>query len=237
MRLCVALVLAGPLLRLVQLLVLQQMDGNRDPAAEIVYFLTSSHLDAFAIGALLNFRKEHPAIDRIAHAPGRTVFLGMLLLSAVLILAAKRAHLGQSLSSLGWPLYLSRFGMAVWGYSALNFVFAMAIAKAPDIRLLGSRLLQRLGKVSYGFYIFHLPVIWIAAQVSQIHRGAYDLPNLVVGVLAFATTWLLAEASYKLLESPFLRLKGRFGPVSASPAPAGERDALSEERQEDPARG
>lgn len=237
-RLCVALVVAGPVLRLVALLVCEQMPGNVDSPAQIVYFLTSSHLDAFAIGALLNFRKDHPVLERIANAPGRTVFLGMLLVSALLILAAKRAHLGQSLSSLGWPLYMSGFGLAVWGYSALNFVFAMAIAKAPDIRLLGSRVLQRLGKVSYGFYILHLPVIWVAAQVSQINRGAYDLPNLVVAVLAFATTWLLAEASYWLLESPFLRLKGRFG--TASPranAPTAEPDALSEGRQGDPARG
>jgi peptidoglycan/LPS O-acetylase OafA/YrhL len=238
MRLCVALVLAGPLLRLVQLLVLQQMDGNRDPAAEIVYFLTSSHLDAFAIGALLNFRKELPTLARIANAPGRPVFLCMALLSALLMLAAKRAHLGQSFSSLGWPLYMSHFGMPVWGYTALNAVFALAIAKAPNIRLLGSRALQRLGKVSYGFYIFHLPVIWVAAQVSHINRGAFDLPNLIVGLIAFAATWLLAELSFRLFETRFLRLKDRFGNASAREvASTGEADPLSEARREDPARG
>jgi peptidoglycan/LPS O-acetylase OafA/YrhL len=237
-RLCAALVVAGPLLRLVELLVLQQMTGNQDPPAKIVYFLTSSHLDAFAIGALLNFRKELPAVDRIASASGRPAFLCMLLLSAVLMLAAKRAHLAQSLSSLGWPLYMAQFGLPVWGYTALNAVFALAIAKAPNIRLLGSRALQRLGKVSYGFYIFHLPVIWIAARISHINRGAFDLPNLVVGLLAFAVTWLLAELSFRLFESRFLRLKGRFGNASAREvASTGEADPVSEARPEDPARG
>ena len=225
-RLCVVLVVAGPLVRWVELLALQQMTGNQDPPAKIVYFLTSSHLDAFAIGALLNFGKEFPAVQRITKLPGRTVLLCMLLLGAVLMLAAKRAHLGQSLSSLGWPLYMSQFGLPVWGYTALNLGFMLAIAKAADIGLLRWRALQRLGKVSYGFYIFHLPVIWIAARVSHIHRGAFDLPNLVVGILAFATTWLLAEASFRLFESRFLRLKLRFpttarDPVSSTAAGAG----------------
>jgi peptidoglycan/LPS O-acetylase OafA/YrhL len=92
--------------------------------------------------------------------------------------------------------------------------------------------------VSYGFYIFHLPVIWIAARISHINRGAFDLPNLVVGVLAFAATWSLAELSFRLFESRFLRLKGRFGNVSARDVSStGEADPLSEARREDPARG
>jgi peptidoglycan/LPS O-acetylase OafA/YrhL len=161
----------------------------------------------------------------------------MLLLSTILVLAAKRAHLHQSLSSLGWPLYMSDFALPVWGYTALNLGCAIAIAKAPKLGLLASRALQRLGKVSYGFYIFHLPVIWTAAMLTQIDRGAFDLPNLIVGILAFAVTWLVAELSFRFLESPFLRLKGRLAAIPQRTPVAPEPGELSEGRREDPARG
>jgi peptidoglycan/LPS O-acetylase OafA/YrhL len=116
----------------------------------------------------------------------------------------------MSLSSFGWPLYLSYFHAPVWGYTVLNLFFFVLIANAGNLALLNLGGLQRLGKVSYGFFIFHLPVIWIAAQLTHINRGAYDLPNLIVALGAFAATWLLAEASYRLLESPLLRFKHRF---------------------------
>jgi peptidoglycan/LPS O-acetylase OafA/YrhL len=210
LRLCVLLVLAGPLVRMGELLVWQQLPPRWGGAAKAIYFLTPSHLDAFALGALLNFRGENSLVGRIAAIPVRKVLLPMLLLSSSLLLAAKRAHLGMSLSSFGWPLYLSYFHAPVWGYTVLNLFFFVLIANAGNLALLNLGGLQRLGKVSYGFFIFHLPVIWIAAQLTHINRGAYDLPNLIVALGAFAATWLLAEASYRLLESPLLRFKHRF---------------------------
>jgi peptidoglycan/LPS O-acetylase OafA/YrhL len=56
------------------------------------------------------------------------------------------------------------------------------------------RLLAYLGRISFGLYVFHAAAIELAGPV-----------------LALPLTIALATASYKYLETPFLRLKERFG--------------------------
>ena len=222
--LCKLLVLAGPLVRLVEWLLAQQPGSPWPDPARVVYFLTSSHFDAFALGALINFRGEDALVGRVAALPVRKFLLPFVLLSAALLLAAKRAHLGWEVSSLGWPLYIPAFLAPVWGYTALNLAAAAVIAHATRLSVLQGRALQRLGKVSYGFYIFHLPMIWIFAQMFQTERGSYGSYNLGVHVLAFAATWLLAELSFRLLESPLLRLKSKFDGARETGAYEGGRN-------------
>jgi peptidoglycan/LPS O-acetylase OafA/YrhL len=210
-NLCKLLVVAGPLIRLAEVWLAQRNGGVWGAPANFVYFLTSSHLDAFALGALLNFRDTDSLVGKVASWPARRILLPLALLSAVLLLAAKRAHLGPSLSAFGWPLYIPHFQAPVWGYSLLNLGAFAVIARAAHLRLLQGRALQRLGKVSYGFYIFHLPVIWLAAMLTDTDRGSFGAFNLMVQGLAFVATWLLAEFSFRFLESPLLRLKVNFG--------------------------
>jgi hypothetical protein len=120
-------------------------------------------------------------------------------------------------------LYIPHFQAPVWGYSLLNLGAFTVIARAAHLRLLQGRAFQRLGKVSYGFYIFHLPVIWLAAMLtgdrSRLLRRVQ--PD---GGRAWRSSppGLLAELSYRFLESPLLRLKVNFG---GAPKPEGERGA------------
>lgn len=80
------------------------------------------------------------------------------------------------------------------------------------------RAMIYLGKISYGLYVYHLVVI-LGAQVFMFRIGAdwvsrAGLPMwtdwLLYFMVAFGTTVLVAAASYRWLEAPFLRLKGRF---------------------------
>jgi peptidoglycan/LPS O-acetylase OafA/YrhL len=209
---CKILVFGGPLIRLAEYLYLQAFSPDlAGDSGRVIYFLTMSHLDAFAIGALLNFRNEDGLVGRIADLPARKILLPVVLVSAAMLLLAKRAHLGLGGSTLGWPLYLQNFQAQVWGYSVLNLVFFMAIAKADNPGpLLRNRLLQRLGKVSYGFYIFHLPVLWICFTLSHSGRGSFTAYNLAVTALAFVASWSISELSFRLLEAPLMRLKKHF---------------------------
>ena len=100
----------------------------------------------------------------------------------------------------------------VWGYSLLNLVSALGIICALQ-GLLPSRALEtpalvRIGKVSYGIYVYHLPILllgqWCFLRFgfhwTQVSRAIFFLVYLAV-VLA------VAEASFRWLEAPFLRLK------------------------------
>ncbi|WP_047497528.1 acyltransferase [Terriglobus sp. TAA 43] len=57
------------------------------------------------------------------------------------------------------------------------------------------------GRISYGLYVFHLPVL--AAVTSHVH-------GLAGSALTLLLTFGVAAISYRYFETPFLRLKRRF---------------------------
>ncbi len=75
-------------------------------------------------------------------------------------------------------------------------------------RFLARRPLSWLGLVSYGFFIWHLPIL-----VEIGSRGAFSVPGVPrtveVWVAGLLLTLPCAAASYYLLERPLLRLKHR----------------------------
>lgn len=71
------------------------------------------------------------------------------------------------------------------------------------------RVLVYVGRRSYALYIWHHVVAyWL--------RSFDPLPQVLLG---FALSFLAAELSYRLVESPALRLKSRLGGSRPSPAP------------------
>ena len=88
-----------------------------------------------------------------------------------------------------------------------------------------------LGKISFGLYVFHVPVLLtvdhllggtrFALSSGAGHSGTNLLHVLGVRVpLSLGLTTALAALSYQLLEMPFLRLKERFAFVHSRPAQA-----------------
>lgn len=72
----------------------------------------------------------------------------------------------------------------------------------------------QLGKVSYGLYLLHLVGLLLAKSILHPVSGTALLASKAVG---FVLTLLLAFASYRWVESPFLRLKDRFARVLSRP--------------------
>jgi peptidoglycan/LPS O-acetylase OafA/YrhL len=81
-------------------------------------------------------------------------------------------------------------------------------------KLLTGEWVVSLGKVSYGLYLWHLTGLLIAKSLLHPVSGAALLAAKAVG---FVLTMILAFASYRWIESPFLRLKDRFARVLSRP--------------------
>jgi peptidoglycan/LPS O-acetylase OafA/YrhL len=114
----------------------------------------------------------------------------------------------------------------VWALGALNLVFGALLLVAQRGagdgwlgRALAGRRLIAIGKVSYGMYVLHLPILLCAAAAASAPALAH-LPALArdVGLLAagLVVTALATVASYRFYEQPILRLKDRFFPVPAA---------------------
>ena len=71
-----------------------------------------------------------------------------------------------------------------------------------------------LGKISYGFYVYHFAAIDFALLLGG--WLGLDTP-LFLGALAFIATTSAAAISYMYFERPFIRMKARFAVVASRP--------------------
>jgi peptidoglycan/LPS O-acetylase OafA/YrhL len=72
-------------------------------------------------------------------------------------------------------------------------------------RLLATKPIRYIGRISYGLYLYMLPIILITAQWKP--HETYHLYGAFVIALIFGA----AALSYEFVEKPSLRLKDRLG--------------------------
>jgi len=107
------------------------------------------------------------------------------------------------------------------GATAMGHSLTAIASAAILLSVLGSsngflrnKKLLYLGKISYGLYVLHEFAHYCAMRLLP---AATPLRVIAQSALGFALTLLLAAASYRWLESPFLRLKERFTHVQSRP--------------------
>jgi peptidoglycan/LPS O-acetylase OafA/YrhL len=176
----------------------------RSNAPQVIYALPFSHMEAFALGALLTvIELPKPRLQFYALLIGLPI-VGIL---TDLLVTGKWG----SLSNLGFPLFMPTALKPVWGYSAVNYFCAILIygvaRKEWFVRFLDSRPMIFLGKISYGLYIYHFSIIWFVTV--PFGRPAMSLSPLTT-FLAFTLTVIVASLSYYLIEKPLIDLKDRF---------------------------
>jgi len=175
--------------------------------ASVLWFNSFVRVDSIACGillALVFYGREPPLLG----IPKR---LALLLLggSAWVVVGNFCALAGPGDPAptllggmIGYPL-MSLAGVAIF----LSF-FGAAREGAT---FLENSWLVYLGNIAYGLYAFH----YLGRQISDrvfagLHNHAYDYSYTFSVFFGLAVTFLLAVASFKWLESPFLRLKKRF---------------------------
>jgi peptidoglycan/LPS O-acetylase OafA/YrhL len=177
---------------------------------QAVYVLPLTHVDAFALGALLAWAmRDEPWREWMTRHT--RAMLGLGGLAVVGLAAAER-----------FSLYMDRFPTMSVGLSALAFLFVSLLAtllvQPTDglwARAFGWRGLRLLGRVSYGLYVFHLPVLtvlmrWHAAGVPASSARWGLAPEVLLFLEMFAVTLALALVSWQFYERPCLRLKRYF---------------------------
>jgi peptidoglycan/LPS O-acetylase OafA/YrhL len=196
-------------------------------AGQFIYLFSGSHIDAFGFGALLTFRDESERLRRALPLLSRWVPVAVVAAGAWMFLLGMLARYPVGASSLGWPSHLPYFYAYIWGYTLLNALFFVVLANLDRLRLLADlRPLQRLGRVSYGFYVFHKAAIEMTRLFLDDYPGRPAWYDALCGVAAFAVAWAVSELSFRFFEGPIMRLKSRFarsadGGALATPAGAG----------------
>ncbi|HEX8509194.1 MAG TPA: acyltransferase [Propionibacteriaceae bacterium] len=182
---------------------------NPDPQTLInAYRLPHTHLPIMFCGILLAFA-THEGLNERARRFFSRRFLAMWILA---LLAVCCLLLPDGL------LALYRSGWLLAGVVLTVLVgHVVTDQDGPLVRLLSVRPARWLGERSYGFYLWHYPVILLLKP----ELGG-SVPLLVA--CSLTVTLVLTEASWRMVERPFNRLKRRYEPARAV------RASLSPER-------
>jgi peptidoglycan/LPS O-acetylase OafA/YrhL len=171
---------------------------------QAVNVLPFSHLDAFAFGAYIS-RFEIPR-------PRLQLFALAVIVPAIGLLTDLLKK-GALTFALGYDLPITGFYKEVWGYTLLNYLFALLIycvARTNFLTdVLDSAPLRYLGKISYGLYVYHYGIIAITAALFRKYELDYSLRSPQMFAASFGATLLIATLSFYLLEKPITNLKDR----------------------------
>jgi peptidoglycan/LPS O-acetylase OafA/YrhL len=164
---------------------------------------TFTRLDPIAWGVLIAlFSHKLPKLSR----PQRIVLLC--------------AGVAACIAEYGFVVLMNPPKFSTWKLAMSHPVTSLASA-AVLLAVMGSQnsylrhsWLLYLGKISYGLYVVHE---FAHLCAKYILPAGTPLQVLAQTAISLALTILLAAASYRWLESPFLRLKERFAHVQSRP--------------------
>jgi peptidoglycan/LPS O-acetylase OafA/YrhL len=167
-----------------------------------VYFRTDTHAMGLLAGsalALLFSEKRVVTLSRRA-----TIFIrGAAILAVLLVLAITVSVRYNNAGNIDQ--------IAVIAATAASAVIVAQLVLVPTgilTRCLEHPIAKWVGRRSYGIYLYNYPISIILLQHDRKH-GLHRLGLTVLGVVAIL---LIAGASYRWIEQPFLRRKARFTP-------------------------
>jgi peptidoglycan/LPS O-acetylase OafA/YrhL len=85
------------------------------------------------------------------------------------------------------------------------------VATNPDsILKFENKVLNYLGNLSYGIYMFHMIAIFICIKIFYLPGGYFSSNNFVLYTTSCLFTILISHLSYLYFERYFLRVKSKF---------------------------
>lgn len=147
-------------------------------------------LDALTFGALgaYYFHKNNSFLKLITS--DISFVLSIFVLISVLLLNIQMPYFNSSFNSLLFIIII------------LNLVCNKRLLK-----ILENKILNYLGKISYGLYMYHQIMIVLFINILLTF---YIMNTIILYILSISGTIIVAGLSYEFLEKPFLKMKNQW---------------------------
>jgi peptidoglycan/LPS O-acetylase OafA/YrhL len=214
------MLLASPAIRLIAVLLAQSFLPEHPQPGLFAYSPLLCQCDALAMGsaiAIMKYDVKRPLL-MFNVVTGAALALGLVSLTLARPgwwqgIELRSWHVitatWAAVNDLGYPPFVTDRYQHVWSYSVINLWAALLIVNLRRggrmARVLSHRFLVHSGKISYGLYVLHYPVLglvkWIVFYRPMSPKG------LLVFLPYLAAIYLLANLSFTFFESWFLEWK------------------------------
>ncbi|RLA64169.1 MAG: hypothetical protein DRQ78_06280 [Epsilonproteobacteria bacterium] len=162
----------------------------------LVTFLTVTRFNIMIIGAIgaLLYYKKHNIIRKLT-----TKRVQLFAWSIIGLTIINKFHISSGFVD-----------GEVMGF-VIVFIILSQIERKNYIIDLDNKLLNFIGKISFGIYVYHPIVIFLSKNyLCKFSNGGGLLSYIVVYSLIFTITITISCVSYKYLEKPFIRMKDEY---------------------------
>ena len=176
---------------------------------KLSYSATICRLDGLILGALLAVLcKNYKAYMR-KHID---VFLYCMVVTSLVVVV-------MAISSADYNAFhglLISLGLVVCNifYACLLVCIFLGGMRSGICALFRNKYLQGIGRVSYGVYIVHVPVMIVIGYYMVSYEMTYWWNHILLLIGGSVVSVILALLSYKFFESPILRLKSKYAPLT-----------------------
>lgn len=207
-------VLATPIIRYSLGELFYQSYADLSILGEVVYRLTLSHMDAFAVGAAIPLFNLEVAVKK------KKYWLGALTVLLLIIGLANFSSLTVdmndtvNITSLGYPIGGMRNMQHIWSYTLLNFwggALILYVASLKNekssllVKVLENGLMVTIGRISYGMYVYH----WVIFVMHKKFLHDVLVNTLLSFVVYFIVVFAVSYVSFHFFEKKFLEWKDR----------------------------
>jgi peptidoglycan/LPS O-acetylase OafA/YrhL len=163
-------------------------DGASDAAISHALSQVPSLIDSFALGGLICLFG--------APKPNRIRCLGLVFAAAVSFIAISVVY--TNFAARYWSLWPMAILFRTFVAAFAGIALCAALSSRPQANSAWYRPMLRMGKISYGIYLWHLIVLYFVQRHVPLKGTAAVL-------VIVATTLLLAEITYRLVERPAMQ--------------------------------
>lgn len=188
----------------------------KDNYHDVAYFIWDLHFEVISIGCLGALLIRSPYEKYLRWSFNYTFQFFMIALLIMILFFNKSIPAAEIpfFSKLYIFLFIREWSGVFTGCIFLYVILSVALNEKSIIKT-NNKLLDTLGNISYGMYVYH---VIVELTVLNLFKDYFQGPKSISATcMYYATSMLLtiviAYCSYHLLEKRFLKLKYKFAPA------------------------
>ena len=219
--------LAGIILRLLLAAYWQFTLSPHVLATGVIYRMLPTQCDAFLLGGWLALWLRGKPSARVRGNAGRLALIAIVAYAICIVLV--RFHAGAVAAYDYRSIFQALVGIPLVNGVSLLLILAVIQQRSWVAAICNLPVARSLGRVSYGLYVYHLPVfVLTVGRVDRLCKrlhisyGTAWLEFFVASVTTIAISYL----SFYLFEARFLLLKNRFTSIEGAKEKAAARHPI-----------